>query len=563
MDISTLRHSVAHLLAHAVKILFPKAKLGIGPAIEDGFYYDFDNVNFTPDSFKKIEEKMKELAGKNYPFKKITVDYKKAREMLKNEPYKLDILKGLKSKKITFYQDGDFIDLCKGPHIKSTGKIRAFKLLKIAGAYWKGDEKNPMLQRIYGTAFENESQLKEFLKNKKEAERRDHRRLGKELDLFSFQEEGPGFVFWHPKGMTVIDKLSEFIKELYKRFDYKEIKTPTILNKNLWLTSGHYEHYKENMYFTTIDKKEFAVKPMNCPGCILVYKNSLHSYKELPLRFAEFGLVHRHELSGVLAGLFRVRAFVQDDAHIFCTEQQIENEIKSIIKFIDIVYKTFNFKYDIVLSTRPKKFIGDVKLWNKAEGALKAALKGLSYKIDEGEGAFYGPKIDFIIEDAMKRKWQLATIQLDFQMPKRFNLTYEGQDGKKHVPVMIHRAALGSLERFIGILLENFNGKLPLWLNPLQVKIVTLADRNIKYASEVKKELDNYNIRNEIDAKPETMAKKIRDAELGKPCCIIIIGDKEEKNKTIAIRENNETRFNVNPDKFIKEVVEKINERYL
>ncbi len=565
MKIETLRHSVAHILAQAVKRLYKNVKLGIGPSIKDGFYYDFDlDESFSLDDLKKIEKEMWRIVKENYKFEKIKVPRKKAKELLKNEPYKLELLKELKDKEITFYKDGEFVDLCKGPHIRSTGKIKAFKLLKVAGAYWRGDSKNKQLQRIYGVAFENKKELENYLKILKEAEERDHRKLGKQLDLFSFHEEGPGFVFWHPKGMVIINELLEYVRKEIKKDGYLEVITPILLNKKLWEQSGHWEHYKENMYFTKIDKRDFAIKPMNCPGNILIYKERLHSYKELPLRLAEFGLVHRHELSGVLAGLFRVRAFTQDDAHIYCMESQIEREVVKMIRLTERVYKTFGLKYSVELSTRPKKYIGTVRMWNIAEKALENALKKvkLGYKINKGEGAFYGPKIDFHVKDCLGRSWQCGTIQLDFAMPEKFKLTYEGKDGNKHRPVMLHRTIVGSLERFFGILIEHYAGKFPLWLAPVQVSLVTVNDKCVKYAKIVKEELEDKGIRVELDDRSETINKKIRDSQLQKIPLTIVIGEKEVKNKTLAVREGSKVRFGVKIDKFISEVLGLIRKKF-
>ncbi len=532
-----IRHSTSHILAYAVKTLYSKAKLGIGPAIEEGFYYDFGNTTFTSEDLKKIENKMDEFIDQNLTFKKIDITRKKAQVMLKDEPYKLDLLKELKGK-ITFYQCGNFLDLCKGPHVNSTKEIKAYKLLNIAGSYWKGDSKNPMLQRIYGTAFSSKEDLDNYLKNKEEAEKRNHIKLGKELNLFSIHEEGPGFPFFHPRGMIVRNELLNFWRTEHKKEGYVEVSTPIILSRSLWEKSGHWDHYKENMYFTKIDNHDYAIKPMNCPGGILIYNTGLHSYRDLPLRMAELGLVHRHELSGVLNGLFRVRAFTQDDAHIYCTEAQIKEEVVKIINLADRIYKVFNLPYHLELSTRPKKSMGTPEMWKTAEDGLKEALKhvGVKYKINAGDGAFYGPKIDFHVEDSLGRTWQCATIQLDFAMPEKFDLTYEGSDGKKHRPVVIHRTIFGSVERFIAILLEHYAGKLPLWLSPMQARLLTVTDRSVAYAKEVKAELEANGIRVEIDDRPETIAKKVRDAQIRKVNYIVTIGDKEADSRTLAIR---------------------------
>ena len=555
-----LRHSCSHILAQVVLELWPKTRLGIGPAIEDGFYYDFDDITLKPEDLEKIEKKMNEIVKKNLKFKRLSLTKEKAKSVLKGQKYKLELLKELPGKKISLYEHGGFIDLCKGPHIRSTSEIKAFKLLNIAGAYWKGDSKNKMLQRIYGTAFLTGDELNNFLKIREEAEKRDHKKIGKQLDLFSFHEEAPGFVFWHPKGMAIIDELLNFWKQEHKKRGYLEVKTPIILSKALWEQSGHWDHYKENMYFLKIDQRDFAVKPMNCPGGILIYKEKIHSYRELPLKVAELGLVHRHELSGVLSGLFRVRAFTQDDAHIYLEEDQIADEVSKVIELADYTYNLFGFEYSIELSTRPKKSLGSKKIWDKAEAALKKALelKKSLYRLNKGDGAFYGPKIDFHLKDSIGRTWQCGTIQLDFAMPEKFWLTYEGKDGKKHVPVMLHRTVLGSIERFIGVLIEHYAGKFPLWLAPVQTKIVTLADRNIKFANELKEKLSNQGLRIELDERPETMARKIRDAETEKIPIILTIGDKEESSNTLAVRRGNKVEFNVKIEAFIESVLREI-----
>ena len=555
-----LRHSTAHILAYAIKLLYPKVKLGIGPSIENGFYYDFDNLKIAPSDLNKIEDKMKELIQKNLEFKKIKVTKEKVKQILKDEPYKLDLLKEIKDP--IFYKCGDFTDLCAGPHITSTKEIKAFKLTKIAGAYWKGDSKNKMLTRIYGVAFKTEKELKDYLFLLEEAEKRNHIKLGKQLDLFSFHQEAPGFPFWHPKGLTIWNELMKYWREEHKK-DYVEIRTPMILNKVLWEQSGHWDHYKENMYFTKIDNQDFAVKPMNCPGGILIYKEHLHSYKELPLRMAEVGLVHRHELSGVLNGLFRVRAFFQDDAHIYCTEEQIKNEVIKIIQLVQKIYKTFNLEYHIELSTKPSKAIGTKSMWDTAEKALKQALEEIkiSYKINPGDGAFYGPKIDFHIKDSLNRTWQCATIQLDFAMPSRFDLTYEGKDGKKHTPVMLHRTVYGGIERFIGILIEHFGGKFPLWLAPVQVAILPVSDKHIKYSNEVKEKFEENGIRTVIDERQETISKKVHDVQLQKIPIVIVIGDREIQNKNLTIRTLDGKLKTMKNEELIKSINEDIEKR--
>ncbi len=565
-NLSKIRHSCAHILAYAVKQLFPKAQLGIGPSIEDGFYYDFAGIEFTVNDLGMIEAKMQEIINKNLEFKKEDVTKKDAEKLLKklNERFKLEILNDIKDKDVSLYHTGDFVDLCKGPHVKITKEIGAFKLLRIAGAYWKGDSKNEMLQRIYGTAFPTKNELKEYLRLREEAEKRNHVNLGKELDLFSFHEEGPGFPFWHPKGTIIYNSLVEFIREENAKRGYNEIRTPLILNEILWKKSGHWDNFRNNMYFTKIDEKEFAVKPMNCPGGVLIYKSRLHSYRELPIRNAEFGMVHRHELSGVLNGLFRVRSFVQDDAHIFCTIEQIEEEISNLIDFTLEVYNVFGFAPSVFIATKPEKYIGSDKNWEVATSSLINALKNKSvpFGIKEGEGAFYGPKIEFNIQDSLKRNWQCGTIQVDFSMPERFEVTYEGNDGKKHTPVMIHRAILGAVERFIGILIEHYAGKLPLWLNPVQVRIMTVADRNLKFAEHVLMELRENNIRTELDDRSESIPKKVRDAQLSKANFMLTVGDKEEQNKTLAIRtREGKVEFNVKVSDFVNEIVQGIRNR--
>lgn len=559
-------HSASHVLAMAVKELWPNTKLAIGPAIDEGFYYDFERKEpFTPEDLKKIEQKMYELVKKDTAFERKEVSKKQALELFKGNPYKTELINELKEAP-SIYKNRDFFDLCRGPHIKSTGMIKAFKLTKIAGAYWKGDSKNKMLQRIYGIAFPEREQLKAYLKLIEEAEKRDHRKLGKQMDLFSFHDEGPGFPFFHNKGMIIWNELMEFWRQEHKKAGYQEIKTPIILSRNLWEQSGHWDHYKKNMYFTKIEDKDYAVKPMNCPGGILVYKEKIHSYKELPIRSAEVGLVHRHELSGVLSGLFRVRAFTQDDAHIFMMESQIKDEIIGVINLIDKFYKVFGLSYHCELSTMPKKHIGDIKTWQVAEKALESALKsiGKDYKINPGDGAFYGPKIDFHIKDALGRTWQCATIQLDFAMPEKFDLTYEGKDGKKHRPVMIHRVVYGAIERFFGILTEHFAGKFPLWLAPTQVKVLTVADRFSGYAHTVAKELEHYNIRVEIDDRQESVGYKVRQAQNEKVPIIVNVGEKEEKNKTVAIRTlDGKVSFGVSIDKLTEKINSNIRKREL
>ena len=565
MEHHALRHSAAHVLASAVKELFPGAKLAIGPAIEDGFYYDFDFRPFTPEDLEKIEKRFKEIIKKNLPFIKSNKTKKDAEKILKNEPYKLELLKKLKEGEITFYSHGDFTDLCAGPHVKSTGEIKGFKLLRTSGAYWLGDSKNKQLQRIYGTAFPSEKELQEYIKKLEEAEKRNHIKLGKQLKLFTFEPESPGSVFYLPRGTIVYNELIGFLRNEYRKRGYQEIKTPILYNNSLWKTSGHWEHYKNNMFFTEIEGQVYALKPMNCPACMLAYKNELHSYKELPIRYADFGILHRNELSGVLNGMFRLRYFVQDDAHIFIEESQIEEEVWRLIDFIEYIYKkVFVFDYSVKLSTRPEKFLGDKKTWDYAEKALENALKKkkVAYTINEGDGTFYGPKIDFHINDSLGRSWQLSTIQLDYGMPLRFELTYEGKDGRKHRPVVIHRAIFGSLERFMAILIEHTGGVFPLWLAPVQVILLTVGEKNFDYAREILLELEERGIRVELDDRAESIGRKVRDAQLMKINYIVTIGDKEQEKKTLAIRTlDGKVNFGVKVNDFVKELIKKIDDK--
>ncbi len=541
--LETLRHSAAHIMAQAVKTIFKDAKVTIGPVIDDGFYYDFDVATpFAPEDLKKIEKAIKKIIASNYKFEKKIMSREDAIKHFEelNEPYKVEIIKELpENETITFYQQGDFIDLCRGPHIPSTSKLRAFKLLKIAGAYWRGDENNKMLQRIYGTAFASKDQLKEYLNMLEEAKKRDHRKLGKELDFFSFQKEGIGFPFWHPKGMTFKNILVNFWRDLHKKDGYQEIQTPIILNKDLWVKSGHYANYHENMYFTQIDEQEHAIKPMNCPGGMIVYNSQMHSYKDLPLKLSELGMVHRHERSGTLHGLMRVRQFTQDDAHIYMLPSQIKDEVKGVIKLIETIYNKLGFKdFEVEISTRPKKFIGEIENWNKAETALKEVLDELDYKYDinEGDGAFYGPKIDFSIRDSLKRAWQCSTIQLDFALPERFDCTYVGEDNQKHRPIMIHRAIYGSLERLIGILIEEYAGKFPLWLSPVQIKVIPVSEKHIEYAQKIYEKLFDMGFRVEIDKRDEKLGYKIRSAQMEKVPYMLILGDKEIESDALSVR---------------------------
>ncbi|WP_373877784.1 threonine--tRNA ligase [Tepidanaerobacter syntrophicus] len=556
-------HSTSHVMAQAVKRLFPETKLAIGPAIDEGFYYDFDrDESFTPSDLEKIENEMAKIAAEDYPFCRIDVTKEEALSEFKKmgEPYKVELIEALpEDAPISFYQQGEFKDLCAGPHIPSTGKIKAFKLTSLAGAYWRGDERNKMLQRIYGISFPKKSMLDEYLKRIEEAKKRDHRKLGRELDIFSLHEEGPGFPFFHPNGMVIWNLLTDFWRKEHTKRGYKEIKTPIILNEELWRRSGHWDHYKENMYFTQIDGENYAVKPMNCPGGILMYKTDSHSYRDLPIRLGELGLVHRHELSGVLHGLMRVRCFTQDDAHIFMTPSQIEDEIIGVIDLVDYFYQIFGFEYNVELSTRPENSMGSDELWEQATSALQGALekKGMPYKINEGDGAFYGPKIDFHLKDSLGRTWQCGTIQLDFQMPERFDLAYIGQDGEKHRPVMIHRVIFGSIERFIGILIEHYGGAFPVWLAPVQAKILPISEKHLDYAYKVKKQLDAAGIRAEVDERNEKIGYKVRDAQMKRIPFMLVTGDKEASENTVSVRTREKGDTGSKPiEEFINEVNE-------
>lgn len=537
-------HTASHIMAQAVKRLFPEVKLGIGPAIESGFYYDFDYPEgFSAEDLEKIEKEMLRIVESDYPIVREIKSKSEAKEILKEEPYKLELLEDIPDENVSFYRQGEFIDLCAGPHLPSTGYVRHFKLLSVAGAYWRGDERNPMLQRIYGTAFPKKEMLEDYLNRIEEAKRRDHRRLGKELDLFSLHEEGPGFPFFHPKGMIILNELIDFWRKEHRKAGYREIRTPIILSRELWERSGHWDHYKENMYFTKIDDMDYAIKPMNCPGAILVFKEGMRSYRDLPLRLAELGIVHRHERSGVLHGLMRVRAFTQDDAHIFCTPDQIKGEIEGIIRLADHFYKDiFGFEYSVVLSTKPEKAMGPDEIWEKATNALKDTLEELSipYDIREGEGAFYGPKIDFLLKDCIGRTWQCGTIQLDFLIPEKFDVTYVGPDGGRYRPVMLHRVIYGSLERFFGILIEHYAGAFPLWLAPVQVKILTVGEAHIPFAKEVYNILYQKDYRVELDDRNEKLGYKIRGAQLEKVPYMIIIGDREVAERKVSVRERRE-----------------------
>lgn len=537
-----IRHSTSHVMAQAVKRLYKDVKLAIGPSIDNGFYYDFDiEKPFSVEELQKIEKEMNKIIQENLSFDKIDISREEAIKLMedKGESYKVELIKDLpEDVKISLYKQGDFIDLCRGPHIPSTKYIKAFKLTGVAGAYWRGNDKNKMLQRIYGVGFANKTLLETHLHNLEEAKKRDHRKLGKELKLFTFVEEGPGFPFFLPKGVILKNTLIEFWRELHQKAGYMEIETPIMLNKKLWETSGHWYHYKENMYTSIIDEEEFALKPMNCPGGMLVYKSESHSYRDFPMRVGELGRVHRHELSGALHGLMRVRAFTQDDAHIFMLPDQIKSEIKGVVDLIDKVYSSFGFKYTLELSTRPEDSMGSDEEWQLAEDSLKAALDelNLEYKINEGDGAFYGPKIDFHLEDSIGRTWQCGTIQLDFQLPQRFELDYIGSDGEKHRPIVIHRVIFGSIERFIGILIEHFAGKFPTWISPVQVKILPISEKFSDYAESVKVELLSKGIRAEIDGRDEKIGYKIREARNERVPYMIVVGEKEQSNNEISLR---------------------------
>jgi threonyl-tRNA synthetase len=537
----------------AVLTLDPKVKLGIDPVIENGFYYDFDfSKPVSEKDLARLEQIMRRLIKQELKFEREEISAAKAKKLFKNQPYKLEILAELtknKKPKITVYKSGKFIDLCAGPHVDSTIEINpgAFRLTKVAGSHWRGDERNPTLVRIYGVAFDNEKELKSYIQLLKEAEKRDHRKLGKELDLFSFHEEAPGSAFWHPKGMILYNQLENFIREENKRRGYGEVKTPLVLKKEIWKISGHWDKFKENMYFTEVDNEEFAIKPMNCPGGLLIYKEKTRSYKDLPLRFAEFGLVHRHELSGVLHGLFRVRSFVQDDAHSWTTPEGLQKEIVSMVDYAIEIYRVFGFKNpDVFVATRPKKYIGNPRTWEKATRALEESLKfkKISYKIKKGEGAFYGPKIEFNIKDAIGRNWQLGTIQVDFSMPQRFAAFYIDKTGQKQNPVMVHRAILGSLERFIGILIEHYAGALPLWLSPIQTRIIPISEKFENYGRKILEKLQGRGIRAEIDTENETLGKKIRKGEIQKIPYLLIVGEKEAKENLVTVRPRSSKKKN-------------------
>ena len=541
-ELRAIRHTASHVLAQAVKRLYPETKLAIGPAIDDGFYYDFDREGgFTPDDLEKLEAEMKKIVKENLALKPFVLPRDEAIKFMqeKGEPYKVELIEDLpEGETISFYQQGDFVDLCAGPHILYTKGIKAFKLTSIAGAYWRGSEKNKMLTRIYGTAFAKKEDLEAYLTMMEEAKKRDHRKLGKELGLFMFAEEGPGFPFFLPKGMTLKNTLIDYWREIHLREGYQEVSTPVILSRKLWETSGHWDHYKENMYTTVIDDEDYAIKPMNCPGGMLVYKSQPRSYRDLPLRIGELGLVHRHEKSGQLHGLMRVRCFTQDDAHIFMTQDQITDEIKGVTRLINEVYSQFGFDYFVELSTRPDNSMGSDEDWEMATNGLRNALDemGLKYIVNEGDGAFYGPKIDFHLRDSIGRTWQCGTIQLDFQLPQRFEAEYVAEDGTKKRPIMIHRVCFGSIERFIGILIEHFAGAFPTWLAPVQVKVLPISEKYEEYAKSVKAALDAADIRSEIDLRSEKIGYKIREAQGQKIPYMLVVGQKEQADGTVSVR---------------------------
>ena len=557
-----LRHSASHIMAQAVKRLFGDVKVGIGPSIANGYYYDFDTEHtFTPEDLEKIQAEMDQIIKEDLPIVRREVTREEAINLFaaENEIYKVELINNLpEDVVISLYQQGEFVDLCAGPHVPSTGRVKVVKLQSLAGAYWRGDEKRKMLQRIYGTAFEKKADLDAYLNMLAEAAKRDHRKLGRELDLFSIQEEGPGFPFFHPKGMVIRNELEAFWRKLHIKYGYQEIKTPIILHQKLWQQSGHWDHYRDNMYFTTIDDEGYAVKPMNCPGGILVYRSQYHSYRDLPLRTAELGLVHRHELHGALHGLMRVRSFTQDDAHIFMLPSQIKEEIMGVIELFDTVYSVFGLTYHAELSTKPEKAMGADEMWELTTNALREALEGknMPYKVNEGNGAFYGPKIDFHLRDSIGRTWQCGTIQLDMQMPERFDLNYIGEDGQKHRPVMIHRACYGSIERFIGILIEHFAGAFPLWLAPVQVRILPITERQTAYASDIARRMRELDIRVEVDSRNEKIGYKIREGQMEKIPYMFIVGDKEIDSQAVAVRKRGQGDLGPQPFENILQTIQ-------
>lgn len=564
----TYRHTGSHILAQAVKRLWPDVKLAIGPAIDNGFYYDFDTeIPFSPEDFPKIEAEMAKIVSENLPLERFELSREDAIKFMeeKEEPYKVELIRDLPEDAIiSFYRQGEFVDLCAGPHLESTGKCKNIKLMSVAGAYWRGSEKNKMLKRIYATAFEKKSELDEYLRMLEEAKKRDHRKIGRELGLFTIMDEGPGFPFFLPKGMILRNTLIDYWREVHKRYGYVEISTPIMLNRSLWERSGHWDHYKNNMYATVIDENDFAIKPMNCPGGMLVYQTEMRSYRDLPLRMGELGLVHRHELSGALHGLFRVRCFTQDDAHIFMTWDQIKDEIKGVTRLFDEVYSTFGLNYTIELSTMPDDHIGDEATWQRATDSLKEAITelGKEFVINEGDGAFYGPKLDFHLSDCLGRTWQCGTIQLDMQLPERFELEYTGADGAKHRPVMIHRVVFGSIERFIGVITEHFAGAFPTWLAPVQVKLMDMTDRTREATEHIAAKLEQFGIRTETDLRNEKIGFKIREAQLSKVPYMLIIGDKEVENGVVAVRSRKGGDLGtMSVDAFIEKVIEEIKNR--
>jgi len=567
--LSVIRHTAAHVMAQAVMRLFDDVKLAIGPSTEDGFYYDFDlEHRLTPEDLEKIEAEMRRIVDEDLPIVRTELSKEDALRKVTEagQPYKAELIRELNGDTVSFYSQGEFSDLCRGPHLLSTGRLRAFKLLNIAGAYWRGDERNKMLQRIYGTAFAKQSELQAYLARLEEAKKRDHRKLGKELDLFSLHEEGPGFPFFHPNGMVIWNELLNLWREVHEKAGYNEIRTPMILNRSLWENSGHWDKYRENMYFTEIDGQDYAIKPMNCPGAILVYRSSLHSYRDLPIRNAELGLVHRHEKSGTLHGLMRVRAFTQDDAHIFMRPDQVQSEIVGVIDLIDDFYRLFGFSYTIELSTKPENAIGSDEIWDLATRSLKAALdqKGLDYQINEGDGAFYGPKIDFHLEDCLGRTWQCGTIQLDFVMPERFDLFYVGEDGAKHRPVMIHRVVFGALERFIGILIEHFAGAFPVWLAPTQAIVLPVSNAHAAYAHSVAAELTAAGIRCKVDDRNDKLGYRIREARLKKIPYMLVVGDAETHSHSVSVRARGRDDVTTVPvEAFIQKISNEIRQRSL
>jgi len=562
-----LQHSASHVMATAVQRIWPEAKLAIGPAIEEGFYYDFDKKEpFTPGDLKKIEKEMEKIVQAKEKFERKELAKKQAVDYFKkeNQQYKVELIEEIEDEKISLYSNGEFTDFCRGPHVPDTGYVKAFRLLKVSGAYWRGSEKNKMLQRIYGIAFPEKKMLDAWVKLREEAEKRNHLKLGRELDLFSMQDDSPGCAFFHKNGMVLWNELMKLWQEEHFKDKYVEVKTPEILKKRLWEQSGHWDHYKENMYFTKVDEEDFAIKPMNCPGGILIYQAKRHSYRDLPIRMGEVGTVHRHELSGVLNGLFRVRKFTQDDAHIFCTREQVKEEVLGVIDLIDNFYKVFGFEYHMELSTKPDNSIGSNEMWETAEKSLKEALEstGREFKVNDGDGAFYGPKIDFHIKDSLGRTWQCATVQLDFAMPDKFDLSYIDEKDEKQQPVMIHRVVLGSVERFIGILIEHYGGDFPTWLAPEQVKVIAVSDEFSSYAREVNEKLREEFIRSELDLRKETVSKKVREAELQKIPYIINIGGKEKDAGTVAVRgRDGKVKFGVKLGEFVKEIKKEIAER--